>query len=48
MDPIYELLFYSCILLCLIFIYYWNYGNESIPDTIIIDDKTLKTLKGHI
>jgi hypothetical protein len=46
MDPLYELLFYSCILLFLVIIYNWFYGEE--PKTISIDDETLKTLKGHI
>jgi hypothetical protein len=43
MDPIYELIFYSCILLFLIIIYNWIYGNE--PKTISIDDETLETAK---
>ena len=46
MDPIYELIFYSCILLFLIFIYNWFYGEDA--KTISIDDGTLETIKGRI
>jgi hypothetical protein len=46
MDPIYELLLYSCILLFLVIIYNWIYGQE--PKTIKIDENSIKTLKGDI
>ncbi len=43
MDPIYELILYSCVLLILVIIYNWAFGEE--PKTIIIDKSTITNLK---
>ncbi len=43
MDPIYELIFYSCILLILVIVYNWAYGEE--PKTLNIDKSTITNIK---